>query len=84
MALPSHLRVVNHLSHERSEQEATTCLAALKARTDGRPPLFTRDKLPAYIEALIANDSTPEPPPRRRGPGRPRPHPRRVLDPTWR
>jgi hypothetical protein len=41
MALPSHLRVVNHLSHERSEQEATTCLAAFKARTDGRPPLFT-------------------------------------------
>jgi len=38
MALPSHWRVVNHLSHERSEQEATTCLAAFKARTDGRPP----------------------------------------------
>ena len=50
--MPSHLRVVNHLSHERSEQEATTFLAALKARTDGRPPLFTSDKWPAYIEAL--------------------------------
>jgi hypothetical protein len=82
--LPSHLRVVNHLSHERSEQEATTFLAAFKARTDGRPPLFTSDQLPAYIEALMANYSTPEPPPRRRGPGRPRQHPRRVLDPTWR
>src|SRR2546428_12520533 len=82
IALPSHLRVVNHLSHERSEQEATTFLAAFKARTDGRPPLFTSDKLPAYIEALIANYSTPEPPPRRRGPGRPPKQPRRVLEPT--
>ena len=63
MALPSHWRVVNHLSHERSEPEATTCLAALKARTDGRPPLFTSDQLPASIAALIAHDSTPAPPP---------------------
>jgi hypothetical protein len=76
--------VVNHLSHERSEHETTTFLAALKARTDGRPPLFTSDKVPASIEALIANDSTLAPPPRRRGPGRPRQHPRRVLDPTLR
>ena len=30
--MPSHLRVVNPLSHERSEQEATTFLAAFKAR----------------------------------------------------
>ena len=59
-------------------------MAALKARTDGRPPLFTSDKLPAYIEALIANYSMPEPPPRRRGPGRPRKRPRRVLDPDLR
>lgn len=81
IALPSHLRVVNHLSHDRSEKEATAFLAAFKARTDGRPPLFTSDKLPAYIAALIANYSTPEPPPRKRGPGRPRKEPRRVLDP---
>ena len=79
--MPSHLRVVNHLSHDRSEKEATAFLAAFKARTDGRPPLFTSDKLPAYIAALIANYSTPEPPPRKRGPGRPRKQPRRVLDP---
>jgi len=38
MALPSHWRGVNHRSHERREQEATTFLAAFKARTDGRPP----------------------------------------------
>jgi hypothetical protein len=79
--LPSHLRVATHLSHDRSEREATAFLAAFKARTDGRPPLFTSDKLPAYIEALIANYSMPEPPPRRRGRGRPRKQPRRVLDP---
>jgi len=75
------LRVVNHLSHDRSEKEATAFLAAFKARTDGRPPLFTSDKLPAYIAALIANYSTPEPRPRKRGPGRPRKEPRRVVDP---
>lgn len=81
IALPSHLRVVNHLSHDRSEKEATAFLAAFKARTDGRPPLFTSDKLPAYIQALIANYSALEPPPRKRRPGRPRKQPRRVLDP---
>jgi hypothetical protein len=80
-ALPSHLRVVNHLSHDRSEQEATAFLAAFKASTDGRPPLFTSDKLPAYVEARITNYSTPAPPPAKRGPGRPRTKPRRVLDP---
>jgi hypothetical protein len=84
MALPSHLRVVHPLSQERSEHEATTFLAALKARTDGRPPFLTSDQLPASIAALLATDSTPAPPPRRRGPGRPRHHPTRGLDPTWR
>jgi len=63
---------VTYLSHERSEEEATAFLAAFKARTDGPAPLFTSDKLPAYIAALIANDSTPEPPPAQRGRGRPR------------
>jgi len=81
MALPSHLRVVTHLSHDRSEAEATAFLAAFKARTDARPPLFTSDKLPAYVAALIANYSSPEPPPAKRGPGRPRREPPRVLDP---
>jgi hypothetical protein len=81
IALPSHLRVTTHLSHDRSEEEATAFLAEFKAKTDGRPPLFTSDKLPAYVQALIANYSTPEPPPIKRGRGRPRTKPRRVLDP---
>lgn len=80
IALPSHLRVVNHLSHDRSERQATAFLAAFKARTDGRPPLFTSDKLPAYTEALIANYSTAEAPSAKRGRGRPRQAPRRVVD----
>jgi hypothetical protein len=81
ISLPSHLRVVTHLSHDRSEEEATAFLAAFKAKTDGRPPLFTSDKLPAYVEALIVNYSTAEPPPVKRGRGRPRTKPRRVIDP---
>jgi len=67
MALPSRLRVLSHLSHERSEAEATVFLARFKARTDGCAPFFTSDQLPAYVAALIANYSTPEPPPRTRG-----------------
>ena len=62
MALPSRLRVLSHLSHERSEAEATVFLAKCKARTDGCAPFFTSDQLPAYVAALIANYSTPEPP----------------------
>jgi hypothetical protein len=81
IALPSHLRVVDHRSHERREQEAPRFLAAFKARTDGQPPLFTSDKLPVDIAALIANDSTPAPLHRRRRRGRPPKQPRRVLDP---
>ena len=84
VALPSRLRVVNHLSHERSEAEAIAFLADFKARTDGCAPLFTSDKLPAYLSALIANYSTPEPPPAKRGPGRPRKEPKRVIDPALR
>jgi len=84
VALPSRLRVVNHLSHERSEAEATAFLADFKARTDGCAPLFTSDKLPAYLSALIVNYSTPEPPLAKRGPGRPRKEPKRVLDPALR
>jgi hypothetical protein len=71
---------VTHLSHERSEEEATAFLAAFKACTDGHAPLFTSDKLPAYIAALIANYSTPESPPAQRGRGRPRQTPQRVVD----
>ena len=71
---------MTHLSHERSEEEATAFLAAFKARTDGHAPLFTSEKLPAYVAALMANYSTPEPPPAQRGRGRPHQTPRRVLD----
>jgi hypothetical protein len=73
--------VTTHLSHARSEEEASAFLAEFKAKTAGRPPLFTSDKLPAYVQALIINYSTPEPPPLKRGRGRPRQEPRRVLDP---
>ena len=73
---------MTHLSHERSEEEATAFLAAFKARTDGHAPLFTSDKLPAYVAALLANYSTPAPPPAQRGRGRPRQTPRRVLEAT--
>ena len=83
-ALPSHLRVVNPLSHDRSEQEAPAFLAAVQARTAGRPPGFTSDKRPAYVEARIANSSTPAPPPPQRGPGRPRTNPRRGVEPGLR
>src|SRR4029453_10595019 len=41
-------------------------------------PHATSDKLPAYVAALIANYSTPEPPPAQRGRDRPRQTPRRV------
>ena len=71
---------MTHLSHERSEEEATAFLAAFKARTDGHAPLFSSDKLSAYVTALIANYSTPEPPSAQRGQGRPRQTPRRVVD----
>ena len=73
---------MTHLSHERSEEEATAFLAAFKARTDGHAPLFTSDKLPAYVAALKGNYSTPEAPPAQRGRGRLRQTPRRVLDAT--
>ena len=36
--------------------------------------------MPAYVGALSASYSTPEPPPARRGPGRPRKEPRRLVD----
>ena len=84
LALPSRLRVASHLSHGRSEPEARAFLAKFKARTDGRAPFFTSDQLPAYVAALIANYSTPEPPPARRGRGRPRKEPRRLVDPDLR
>lgn len=81
LALPSRLRVVSHLRHERSEMEAITFLAHFKARTNGQALLFTSDKLPAYLTALIANYSTPEPLPTKRGRGRPRKEPKRTIDP---
>lgn len=82
IALPSRLRVVSYVSHERGEADAIAFLAQFKARTAGRAPLFTSDKLPAYVAALIANYSTVEPPPLKPRPGRPRKEPKRVLDPN--
>lgn len=76
----SRLRVMSHISHERSEAEATTFIAAFKKRTDGQSPLFTSDKLPAYTAALVANYSVSEPPPTKHGPGRPSKKPRLVID----
>lgn len=71
IAVPSRLRVVSHLGHERREDEATAISAKFKAKTDGYAPCFTSDQLPAYGAALTANYSTPEPPPLKRGPGVP-------------
>jgi hypothetical protein len=82
--LPSQWRVATHLSPDRRETEATAFVAAFQARPAGHPPVVTSVKVPADIDALSANDSRPEPPPRRRGRGRPRKPPRRVLAPDWR
>ncbi len=71
--------MATHLSHERSEAEATTFLARFKGRTDGRAPLFTSDKLAAYLGALINNYSTPYYYERVRSGPAPR-RPGRVLD----
>jgi hypothetical protein len=84
MAWPSRLRVLSHLSHERSEAEAPVFLATCKARTAGWAPFFTSAQLPAYGAALLANYRTPEPPPRPRGLGHPRTEPKRVVDPHLR
>ena len=77
----SRLRVVSHISHERSEAEAKIFIAAFKKRTDGQNPLFTSDKLRAYTAAIVANYSVPEPPPTKRGAGRPSKKSRLVIDP---
>lgn len=84
IALPSHLRVANHLSHKRSEEEATRFLAQFKGRTAHAAPLFTSDKLPAYTKALLANYSTPAPIASQRGSGRPRLKPQRLVAPDLR
>lgn len=80
IALPSRLRITSYLSQERSEVSATTFIQQIRARSDGQAPFFTSDKLPAYVTALVANYSTVEPPPEKRGRGRPRRTPRRRVD----
>jgi IS1 family transposase len=80
IALPSRLRVVSHLSHERSEKQATAFLGRFKGRCSDLVPLFTSDKLPAYTKALIANYSMPEPLIVKSGRGRPREKNRRIVD----
>lgn len=81
IALPSRLRLTSHLSQDRSEAAATIFIQQIRAKSDGCAPLFTSDKLPAYVEALIANYSTIEPAPLKRGRGRPRKRPKRLIDP---
>jgi hypothetical protein len=76
--------VTSYLSQERSEEAAQAFIQQFKARTDGRAPFFTSDKLPSYVAALVANYSVPEPLPVKRGPGRPRKQPKRILDPQLR
>lgn len=76
--------MTSSLSQERSEEAAQAFIQQFKARTDGRAPFFTSDKLPSYVAALVANYSVPEPLPVKRGPGRPRKQPKRILDPQLR
>jgi hypothetical protein len=80
ISLPSRLRVTSYLSQERSEAAATTFIQQIRAKSDGRGPFFTSDKLPAYVTALVANYSEVEPPPAKRGRGRPRLKPKRIID----
>ena len=84
ISLPSRLRITSYISQERSEAAATTFIQQIRARSDGRAPFFTSDKLPAYVEALVANYSAIEPPPAKRGRGRPRLTPKRIIDPELR
>lgn len=64
--------MTSYLSQERSEEAAQAFIQQFKARTNGRAPFFTSDKLASYVAALVANYSVPEPLPVKRGPGRPR------------
>jgi len=80
IALPSRLRITSYISQERSEAAASTFIQYLRASSDGQAPFFTSDKLPAYIAALVANYSVAESPPVKRGRGRPRKEPKRIID----
>lgn len=80
ISLPSRLRLTSYLSQERSEVAATAFIQQIRARSDGHAPFFTSDKLPAYVTALVANYSEAEPPPEKRGRGRPRRKPKRIMD----
>jgi len=82
--VPSRLRIASHLSHARGEDDATAFIGQGKARSDEQAPLFQSDGLPASTAALVANYSEPEPPPFKRGPGRPRTQPKRLRDPDLR
>lgn len=80
ISLPTRLRITSHLSQARSKAAATAFIQQIRARSDGNAPFFTSDKLPAYVTALVANYSVVEPPPEKRGRGRPRLTPRRIVD----
>ncbi len=80
ISLPSRLRITSYLSQERSESTATHFIQQIRARSDGQATFFTSDKLPAYVTALVANYSKAQPPPAKRGRGRPRHQPKRIID----
>ena len=80
ISLPSRLRITSYISQERSEEAATAFIRQIQASSDGQAPLFTSDKLPAYIAALVATYSVAGSPPAKRGRGCPRTKPQRLID----
>ncbi len=80
ISLPSRLRITSYLSQHRSEAAATTFIQHISGASDGQATFFTSDKLPAYVSALVATYSVVEPPPAKRGRGRPRHQPKRIID----
>jgi len=74
--------VVSYLG-KHTLDDAKEFLRQVKARSDGRAPLLFSDELCSYAEAVLANYSTQEKPDpnKKRGPGRPRKYPKRLVDP---
>jgi len=82
-SLPSRLRLTSDLSQHRSEAAATTFIQQICGARAGQATFFTSDKLPAYVSALVATYSVVEPPPAKRGRGRPCHQPKRSIDATY-
>jgi len=85
MKPPTRLRVVSYVG-KHTLDDAKEFIHQVKARSDGRAPLLFSDELRSYAEAVLAHYSTEEPPDpkKKRGPGRPRKYPKRVVDPHLR